>query len=221
MVRMQKKNTVFKLYTHEHSANGRKVLAVSQHLKLEPDIIRVNIYAGEGQQAAYLKVNPLGKIPTLVADDFILWESNAILQYMAETSGHFQLSSQDPQKRAKIASWLFWESAHWQPSISVVLAPVVGHRLLPNLMPAPSGEPDWRHQEFYRWITYLNSYLAQHDFLANNELSIADFSVAGMMTYFRFAKFPFSDFPALKNWYEGIESLDAWKESASTLWTVN
>lgn len=217
---MKKQNTPFKLYTHKHSANGRKVLAISHFLNLEPEIIKVNVYEGDGQNPEYLKVNPFGKIPTLVDGNFILWESNAILQYIAEKFGDFELSARDPQKRASIARWLFWESAHWQPAMSAVLAPAVGHHLLPNLIPAPSENLNWKHQECNRWVTYLNSYLAQHAYLANNELTIADFSVAGMMTYFRFAKFPFHDFPALSDWYERIESLDAWKQSESTRWAV-
>jgi glutathione S-transferase len=56
-----------KLYTHHHSANGRKVLASSHHLKLDPEIILVNIYQGDGQKPDYLKINPFGKIPF---DDF-------------------------------------------------------------------------------------------------------------------------------------------------------
>ncbi|TAK72948.1 MAG: glutathione S-transferase family protein [Gammaproteobacteria bacterium] len=210
----------FKLYTHQDSANGRKVLAISYHLNLEPEIIKVNIYQGEGQKPDYLKINPFGKIPTLIEDHFILWESNAILQYIAEKHGHFKLSSDDSEKRADIARWLFWESSHWQPAISAVLAPAVGHHLLPNLFPQPSENPNWNHPEFKHWATYLNTHLIQHDFLSNNTLTIADFSVAAMMTYFRFAKFPFDKFPALKDWYERIEALDAWKQSESKLWAV-
>ncbi len=217
---MKNQNPIFKLYTHQHSANGRKVLAVSDHLKLAPEIIRVNIYQGEGQQPDYLKINPFGKIPTLVDGDFILWESNAILLYLADKWGNFQLSSQDPQRRSDIARWLFWEAAHWQPAISAVLAPAVGHRLLPSLFPAPLEEPHWQQLEFKRWVSYLNSHLSRQANLTGETLTLADFSVAGMMTYFRFANFPFGDFPALSRWYEQIEALDAWKRSESDLWAV-
>lgn len=217
---IKNQNPLFKLYTHPHSANGRKVLAISYHLKLEPEIILVNIYQGDGQKGGYLKINPLGKIPTLADGNFILWESNAILQYIAEKFGGFELYPKDIQKKADISRWLFWESAHWQPAVSAVLAPAVGHHLLPNLIPAPTESPNWKHQEFNRWVTYLNTHSTQHSFLVGEQLTIADLSVAGMMTYFRFAKFPFDDFPALRNWYENIESLDAWKQSESELWAV-
>ena len=218
---MNEQQAPFKLYTHQDSANGRKVLAISYYLKLEPEIIRVNIYQGEGQNPGYLKINPFGKIPTLVQDEFILWESNAILQYIAEKYGDFQLSAKNSKNKADIARWLFWESAHWQPAVSAVLAPAVGHHLLPNVIPMPSADPNWKHQEFYRWVIYLNSHLKQRLFLLNDGLTIADFAVASMMTYFRFSKFPFNEFPALRDWYKRIESLDAWKKSESERWATS
>lgn len=217
---MKNQQSLFTLYTHPLSAHGRKVLALTYHLQLEPEIKFVNVYSGEGQSAEYLKINPLGKIPTLVDADFILWESNAILQYIAEKFGDNQLYTKDPQKRADIARWLFWETSHWQPAIGVVLAPAVGHRLLPDVVPAPTSEPHWENAELHRWLTFLDSHLGRQNFLVENELTIADFAVAGMMTYFRFAKFPFDQFPAMSAWYENIEKLEAWKKSESELWAT-
>lgn len=86
------------LYTTPLSANGRKVLAVSHHLGLDPTVELIDVYKGEGRRPAYLALNPWGKIPTLVDDDFTLWESNAILQYLSEAYGDFKLSSRAPQR---------------------------------------------------------------------------------------------------------------------------
>lgn len=208
----------FTLYTTPISANGRKVLAVAEQLQLKPEIKIVNVYQGEGQIAEYLAVNPFGKIPTLVDGDFVLWESNAQCQYMAEALANYELSSQDPKVRADIARWMFWETSHWQPAISTVLAGAVGHALLPNLVPAPSSEPDWHSTPFMACANHINHHLQNNQFLVQNKLSIADFSVAGMMTYFRFGKFPFNRFPHLSRWYETIEKLAAWRNTQDATW---
>jgi len=206
---MGHQNTSFKLYTHPDSANGSKVLAVSYQLRLTPEIFLINVYQGDGQRPEYLAINPFGKIPALTDGKFILCESNAILQYIVEKYGDFQLFSRDPQKRADIIRWLFWESSHWQPTISSVLASAVGHHLLPNIIPAPTESPNWKNPELSRLLVYLNSHLEHHPFLSNDELTISDISVASMMTYFRFAKFPFATYSALSKWYGYIESLPA------------
>jgi|SRR5271157_435630 len=86
------------LYTTPLSANGRKVLAVSHHLGLAPEIRLVNVYRGEGRSAKYLAINPSGKIPTLVDGEFTLYESNAILQYLSEAHGEYRLWSREPRQ---------------------------------------------------------------------------------------------------------------------------
>jgi glutathione S-transferase len=208
----------FTIYTTPISANGRKVLALAHHLQLSPEIKIINVYKGEGQHTDYLAINPFGKIPTLVEEDFILWESNAILQYIADKHGEYQLSSCDPTLRADISHWMFWESSHWQPTISIVLAGVVGHALVPHLIPASTTDPDWQNPTFLLHARFLNQHLGAHPFLVNDALTIADFSVAGMMTYFRFGKFPFENYPHITRWYEYIESLEAWKSTQATIW---
>ena len=120
-------STSFTLYATPLSANGRKVLAVSQHVGLTPEIRLVDVYRGEGRTAEYLAINPSGKIPALVEGDFTLTESNAILQYLCEAHGDCRLWSREAKARGAIARWLFWESAHWQP----VLTSAVGIRRAP------------------------------------------------------------------------------------------
>jgi len=210
---------MFALYTTLLSANGRKVVAACRHLGLAPRIREVNVYAGEGQTAEYLAINPAGKIPTLVDDHVTLTESNAILQYVAEAYGDGMLYALDPAKRAIISSWLFWESSQWQPALIPVLAELVGHRLRPDLVAVPATPPDWSNEPLQPLLARLDAHARQSEFLAGAEPTIADLSVAGMMTYFRTADFPFSRFPGISAWYARIEALPAWRESAVDVWS--
>jgi glutathione S-transferase len=208
------------LYSTPLSANGRKVIAVSRQLGLELDIQLVNVYRGEGRTAAYLAVNPSGKIPTLLDDALTLYESNAIMQYLCEAHGDSRLWSSDPKMRALIARWLYWECGHWQPVLTRILSPCVGHRLLPEVMPSPRVGPDWDAAELQPLLGVLGKALSDSTFLVGPEVSIADFAVAGMVTYFRYASFPFKDHPQVMDWYARIESLDGWRASEDSLWSV-
>lgn len=208
----------FTLYTTPLSANGRKVLAVSHFLGLQPEIRLVNIYRGEGRTAEYLAINSAGKIPTLVEDEFTLSESNAILLYLSERSGDLRLLPRDLRERASIASWLFWESSHWQPVLTSVLAAFVGHGLRPDAVPAPSVAPDWDREELRPLLARLEVQVEGQAFLAGDALTLADFSVGGMMTYFKAAAFPFRTFPNLAAWYARLEALDAWRETVTEPW---
>ncbi|MGO9950190.1 MAG: glutathione S-transferase family protein [Steroidobacteraceae bacterium] len=208
------------LYSTALSANGRKVLAAGRHLELDIEVRLVNVYRGEGRDAAYLAINPSGKIPTLVDGDLTLHESNAILLYLSEAHGNFRLWSRDPKLRGRIARWLFWESAHWQPALAALLSACVGHRLLPKLVAAPAAQPDWSAAAVAPLMNMLQATLSASSFLVGDELSIADFAVAGMTTYFAAAGFPFQKYPAFNDWYRRIETLDAWRATREPLWSA-
>jgi glutathione S-transferase len=208
------------LYATPLSANGRKVLAVARQLEVQADVRIVNVYRGEGRAAEYLAINPSGKIPTLVDGDLTLYESNAILQYLSEAHGNFRLWSRDPKVRARIARWLYWESGHWQPVLATLLCPCVGHRLLPEVVPRPAVNPNWNAADLRALLGVLTAALNMNAFLAGNEVTIADLSVAGMVTYFRVAKFPFEEHPRVMDWYSRIEMLDGWRATQETLWSV-
>ena len=206
------------LYATTLSANGRKVLAVSKQLNLQTQLNIINVYQGEGQDQDYLKINPFGKIPTLVDNQVTLWESNAIICYLAESYGHYRLTSANPVVRANIVRWLFWESSHWQPSISSVLETHVGHRLLPEHISAPTGSASWDNPHFTSLASYLNQHLSKNAYICGDSLTIADFSIAAMMTYFRFCDFPFDMFQNINRWFVGIEALDSWRLTEDPLW---
>jgi glutathione S-transferase len=207
------------LYSTALSANGRKVLAVGRHLELDIDVRPVNVYRGEGRHAEYLAINPTGKIPALVDGDLTLYESNAILMYLCEAHGGYRLWSREPKPRGRIARWLFWESAHWQPTLGTLLSACVGHRLRPDLAPPPAAAPDWNAATPAPLLTVLEATLSASPFLAGDEISIADFAVAGMTTYFPVANFPFEKYPAFNEWYRRIGMLEAWRATREPLWS--
>jgi glutathione S-transferase len=213
---------MFTLYTTPLSANGRKVLAVSHHLGLSPEVKLVNVYKGEGQTPEYLSINPFGKIPTLVDGGLTLWESNAILPYLSEAHGDYRLWSRAPKQRADISRWLFWESAHWQPAFNFVpgLATFVGQKLgvVRIDASAPPVEIGWADARFQPLVKFLDTHLNGRDFLVGDALTLADFSIAGMMMYLRPAGFPFEAFPHLGAWYARMERLEAWRATADGPW---
>lgn len=206
------------LYSTPLSANGRKVLAVGFHLGLDPKVVIVDVYKGEGRASDYLAVNPQGKVPSLVDGSLMLWESNAILQYLAEAYGGYKLWSQDPKRRADLSRWLFWEASHWQPTLTQVMRPVVAQKL--DLAPrSPVARADWSDPQFCSLAELLDVQLSDRPFIGGCELTIADFSLAGMMTYARACGLPFATYPHIAKWYARIEALPAWRMTATAPWS--
>lgn len=207
-----------KIYTSLLSANGRKPVAVCRYLELEPDIEEIDVYAGEGESAHYLTINPLGKIPTLVDNDVALFESNAILQYIAERYGNYKLLSHNPAKRAKINQWMFWESSHWQPILTQILSGHVAATLFSSHQHNTIDAPNWQDVELTRHLQLLEKALMRSKFLCGDFVTLADFSVADMTTYFKATHFPFTRYPALAKWYQRMNELDCWRNTYASPW---
>ena len=104
-----------KIYHFPYSPNSRRVLAVAFHLGLEPELIKVDLGQGEQMRAEFLRLNPNHAIPVLVAGDFVLWESVAIMQYLANQVSSNTLWPVEPKAQADVSRWLCWSLAHWGP----------------------------------------------------------------------------------------------------------
>lgn len=209
---------VYTLHTASFSSNGRKAVALGVHLDLSPEVLEVNVYQGAGQHPDYLDVNPWGKVPTLVDGALTLWESNAILIYISEAYGNHALWSREAHVRADIARWLFWESSHWQPVLTEVLAQHAGHIMVPTLVGPPTTDPDWDAQRLKPLLRHLEGRLGKHAYVAKMDLSLADFSLVAMTIYFRRLGFPFERYPAFADWYHRVHALPAWQQTNVEPW---
>ncbi len=100
---------MIKLYTFHLSTNGRKVHMALEEAKAAYEIVAVNLMKGEQKNPDYLKLNPNGKVPTLVDDEVLMWESIAILLYLAEKFPAANLLPAAAADRARAFQWLVWQ----------------------------------------------------------------------------------------------------------------
>src|SRR5437667_12573825 len=101
-----------KLYGFPPSPNTWKVRAVAAHLGLPLELELVDLTKGAQRTADYLALNPTGRTPTLVDGNFVLWESTAIMHYLAERKASM-LFPNDARTRADIMRWQSWHLQHW------------------------------------------------------------------------------------------------------------
>ena len=115
------------LYTYPMSGNGRKVHMCLEEIGAQYEISRIDLLKGEQKNPDYLKLNPNGKVPTLKDGSFILWESNAILLYLAEKVPAIQLLPTDGHDRARVFQWLLFEQTTFRPPLIDPRAPDAFH----------------------------------------------------------------------------------------------
>ena len=148
--------------------NGHKVSCTLEALKLDYEVHVVNLMENEQKQPDFLKISPNGRIPAIVdrsADNLSIFESGAIMIYLAEKSG--KLMSSDPTKKAKVLEWLMFQMGGVGPMMGQAN---VFFRYFPEkIQPAI----DRYQNEGRRLFEVLDTHLKDNEWLAG-EFSIAD-----------------------------------------------
>ena len=155
------------LYTAP-TPNGWKASVTLEELGLPYAVRAVDLSQGEQRRPDYLKLNPNGRIPTIVdrdAGDFAVFESGAILIYLAEKTG--RLMPTDPKGRSLVVQWLMFQMGGIGPMMGQAN---VFFRYAPEKIPFAI---DRYHRECRRLFEVLDKQLASHTYLAG-EYSIAD-----------------------------------------------
>lgn len=199
-----------KLYYHPVSPNCYPVLAVAKELGLDLELHQVDPLSGGTRSPEYLQMNPNGKVPVLVDDDFILWESGAIMEYLAGKAPQHSLFPEGARTRIDIVRWQLWHQAHWMHACGTLLWENVIKKL------AKMGDPDpvelkKGEEEVKRFGAVLNQCLEGKTFLVNDQLTLADFAVAAPMVFADVARFPLESFSHIKKWYGRLNELDSWR----------
>ena len=113
---MQDKNQGLKIWGRANSVNVQKVLWCLAELDLAYERIDAGMAFGKNDEPAYLAMNPNGRVPTLVEGDFVLWESNSVMRYLAMAYGRgSSVYPEAPKRRAGVDRWLDWTLSTVQP----------------------------------------------------------------------------------------------------------
>jgi len=198
---------MIQLYTWG-TPNGRKVSVMLEELGLEYQAHEVNIGKGEQFNPDFLAIAPNNRIPAIVDEDgpggkpLSLFESGAILVYLAEKTGS-DLYPADPVRRAKVMQWLMWQMGG--------LGPMVGqahHFLFNPKEVVPYGQKRY-HDETLRLYGVMDRQLADNDYLAGADYSIADIACYPWISRYERHQVDLGDFPNVKRWFEQISARPA------------
>ena len=193
---------MIKLYTAA-TPNGRKVSIALEEMKLDYEVHTIDLGALEQKQDWYLKLNPNGRIPTIVDqdnDDFVVFESGAILIYLAEKTG--LLMPVEANKRSEVIQWLMFQMGGIGPLQGQAH---VFYRYAPEKIPYAI---DRYQKETRRLYEVLESQLAHKEFLVG-EYSIADIATFPWVRRHEWAGVSIDGLPNVERWLAAIEGRPA------------
>ncbi len=199
-----------KLYTHPPSPNCIKVMAVANQLGLTLE--QVSMDPADCKKPDYLARNPNGKVPTLQDDDYILWESNAIMVYLAQKVRGHSLLPRTARNKAELWRWMSWSMGHWNPATRTFL---YERMVRPMIMGQATDEEALKRAEaaFHPLAALLDRHLADKTFVLGPKLSLADFALGANLVYSGMAGIPLEPYPGIRAWYDRIAALPSWQEA--------
>jgi glutathione S-transferase len=157
-----------------------------EELEVPYEFVLLDMQTGEHRQPAFLSINPMGKVPAIVDGDLKLWESGAILLYLAEK---YDPSPISPEQRAELTQWVMFTNATLGPNI---FAEASRDREILNLFPP------------------LNQLLEQQPFLMGDRFTMADVAVGSVLYYMTLMlKLEFTDYPAIAAYLQRLSTRPA------------
>ena len=200
-----------RLYHHPISSNARRVTMTAIHLNLPIELASLSLMDPKDRRRL-AELNPNHKLPVLADGDFLLWESCAIMQYLAEQVPGQTLYPQAPQARADVNRWMFWGAQHFAPAISVLA--------WQNIWKGVSGggaadpvEVARGSRDLTQFAAVLDAHLAGREWLVGDDVTLADFTLAAPLMYWDKAQLPLAQYARLGAWHARVRQLPAWRET--------
>ncbi|SFV06387.1 glutathione S-transferase family protein [Pseudoduganella namucuonensis] len=200
-----------RLYYSPLSSNARRVAIAVHMLGAEVDVVEINL-ASEADRRRLLELNPNGMLPVLEDDGFLLWESCAIMQYLADKTPGHELYQRDLRTRADVNRWLFWACQHFSPAIGVLTWERIWKGYVTG-QPADPREEARGGADLEQFASVLDGHLAGRQWVVGDAVTLADIALAAPLMYIGKASLPLSGHANLMAWFARVQLLPAWLQT--------
>lgn len=192
---------MIKLYDHKLSGNAYKPRLLMHQLGVEFERVIVELFEGEHKNEEFTKINPNQKIPVIKDGDFVMWESNAILLYIAKKFSPNPYISDDPEVYGHIAQWVFFGKTSIDPNLAMA-------RYLARFVPDHDPKDmEKLHLQGNAVLKTLDDHLAGRDFIVDN-YSIADIACYPYVMLSPEGNFDLTYYLNIQKWISNVESTD-------------
>ena len=192
---------MLRIHGRASSSNVQAVMWLVGELGIGHERLDVGGPFGGNQEPGFLAMNPMGRIPVVEDGDVTMFESQAILRYLATRHGGERLWPSDPVARAPVDQWMEWAKVHFQP----VLMPKVFWPLMRSA--ASEGDRALLAEgtgELKGLMPIAEARIAEHGWLAGPEMSLADITFATQLFRYFTLDFERAELPALRGYYDRL-----------------
>jgi len=190
-----------KLYDHPLSGNCYKIRLLLSLLGLEYERVPVDILAGESRGEAFLRLNPRGQVPVLADGETVIWDSMAILVYLARRYGGEAWLPTDALGETRVMQWLAVSENELIYGLARARATLVLKRPFDLAQCQSEGEAG---------LAVLEGRLAETSWLAGEAATIADIACYPYVALAPEGEVSLEPYPAVRAWLERVASLPGW-----------
>jgi glutathione S-transferase len=197
------------LYADRFSPNSRKVHWALEECGAPYEYKLISLRKGEQKTPEFVKLNPNGRVPVIIDDDFVLWESNAILWYVADKFGKGKIVPDDVRKRAIIDQWMWWQAS----DLALISKPWF-MKLMGKLGQQVDVETHARAlQTAMPKLPILEGHLKDRKYVTGDEFSIGDIALAEFAGLSEMAGADMEPFPAIRAWLARLAERPAFQKT--------
>ena len=211
-----------KIYYHPISTTSRMLMLFAEDTGFKADWQIVDLFTGEHCQPNYTAMNPTGLVPMLEDGDFRLTESSAILKYLAEKTSSVTYPA-DLQKRAKINEMMDWLNTQFYREFAYGL---IYPQLFPHLRRATEEQQAatlaWGKDKAKSWFKILDENLIgpNNDYLCGNEITLADFFGAPILTAGELIRCDFTSYKNISRWLANMKARPSWDKTNNAFYEL-
>lgn len=198
---------MLKILGRSDSINVRKVLWLCEELNIQYDREDWGRKFRSPKEAEFVKLNPNATIPVIIDEDFVLWQSNSIIRYLANQYQGQNLYPKNAQQRAIIDQWIDWQGIElnnsWVYALMNIFRKSPDHQD-PTLV--KKSIQDWTAQ-----MKILDAQLAKTEaYVAGNHFTLADIPLGLSVQRWYMTDFEKTDFAHIKKYYDLLSQRDAY-----------
>ncbi len=190
-----------KLYNLPRSGNSYKIRLMLSMLKLDYETILIDSSKGETLTEEFRKINPRGQIPVLIDDEELIWDSMAILVYLARRYGDTHWLPADASGEAAVMQWLAVSENELLYGLARARATLLFKRPFDLATCYADAKPG---------LEAMEKQLSQQDWLASNHPTIADIACYPYVWLADEAEFSLQPYPAVQSWLKRMETIPGW-----------
>lgn len=198
-----------KLYGNDFSPNSNKVRFAANAMGINHEYQSIDLAGGEQRQEWFLKINPVGRIPVLIDEDYRIFESNAIIRYLALKTNAAAYPA-DIRKRCLVDQWLDFSSIH----TGMAMSKIMFNTFIYKIVNVPKDENSLKEgQQFLtNYLKITEAQLAQTKYICGPELTLADYCILAVLDPCEVVGFDLSAYSRLVAWRKDLQAREFYRK---------